>query len=334
MDSARQISFDLKERSYLTIIKKEVARLGQIAGLSPKRLAETDIVITEIGTNVLKHASGGEIIIRLVETPAPGLEILSIDRGPGMADPAKMTEDGISTTGTLGHGLGSIKRLSDQFQIYSLPKWGTILLCRLFNQPVATMRPARSGIFPILLPKPGETLCGDIYSWKANAYFIKVMLGDGLGHGMIANQVAQKAAIAFQKSPYNTPHQILTDVHNQVKGTRGLVATVGVFDLTNKIWQFCGVGNISSRLHDAISSKSYVPYNGIIGVNIPRQLESQTVTNQNGKQLIFCSDGISSRWDLSKHTGAFRFDPSILSAIIYKDYARYSDDTSVLIVKV
>lgn len=334
MDSAQQIAFDLKDRSSITLVKKEASRLAQKMTLSAKQLAELDIIISEISTNLLKHAGGGEIILRgIVDGDTRAVEVLSIDSGPGMSDPARMIEDGVSTTGTLGQGLGAIKRLSDQFQIYSVPGWGTILMVRVFKQNPSKVNPFRYGIYPIVLPKPGEQYCGDLFSWKANAYFLKVMLADGLGHGILAQQASEKAAEAFQKSLSNTPHQILTDMHHQVKSTRGLVATVGVYDLTAKTWQFCGIGNISTRLHDAISSKSYLPYNGIVGVNIPRHLESQTVKSEAGRHLVLCSDGVSSRWDASKHIGAFRCDQSILAAVIYKDFARHSDDTSVVVVK-
>ncbi|WP_205748158.1 ATP-binding SpoIIE family protein phosphatase [Dyadobacter luticola] len=306
-----------------------------MAGFSAKRIAEMEIVVSEIGTNLLRHAGGGEIIVRYMsDSPGGGIEILSIDNGPGMADPLKMMEDGVSTKGTLGQGLGAVRRLSDQLQIYSVPGWGTILLTRLFDNNHVQEKTARLGIFPIVIPKPGETYCGDGYGWKANPNFIKVMLADGLGHGSLAHDASQKAIHAFQKSVYNTPHQILMDVHQQVKSTRGLVATVAVYDLLKKTWQICGVGNISTRLQDAISSKSYLPYNGIVGVNVPRQLESQTVLSEPGRHLTLCSDGVSSRWDLSKHAGAFRCDQSILAAVIYKDFARHTDDTAVVIVKV
>lgn len=335
MDSARQVNFDFKDRSFLPIIKKDAARLGQAAGLIPRRLAEMDIILSEIATNLTKHAGGGEIIIRFLEEPAQsGIEILSIDSGPGMTDPGKMLEDGVSTTGTLGQGLGAIRRLSDQFQLYSSPGWGTVLLSRIFAPKPADARPARWGVYPIVVPKPGETHCGDMCVWKSNPYFIKVMLADGLGHGILAQIASERAAEAFQKSTFNTPHQILMDIHHQVKNTRGLVATVAVYDLTRKVWQFSGVGNISSRLTDAISSKTYLPYNGIVGVNMPRVIESQAVKAEPGRHLVMCSDGVSSRWDAGRHIGAFRCDQSVLAGVIYKDFARHSDDTSVVIVKV
>ncbi|GAB2794115.1 serine/threonine protein kinase [Rhabdobacter roseus] len=335
MDSLQQVVFSLTDRSYLNILKKDIVKIAEPVGLSTKRVAELELVISEISTNLLKHAGGGELVVRLLyENANKGIEILSIDKGPGMADPARMIEDGVSTTGTLGHGLGSIKRLSDQFQLYSLKGWGTVLLSRIFSQPVSQSPPASVGIYPVVLRKPGEKVCGDAYAWKANPYFLKVMLADGLGHGPLANLAAQRACEAFRKSTFNDPSDILKDIHKHVKDTRGLVGTVAVYDLLHKTWRICGVGNISTRLCNALTAKTHMPFNGILGINISGRLQSQTIVNETGSYLVLCSDGISTRWETNKHAAVFKYDLSILAAVIYKDYARHSDDMSVVVVKV
>lgn len=334
MGSDKQVVYNLSDRSYLNIIKKDIVKLALSTELSAKRIAELELIISEIATNLLKHAGGGELIVRILSNNQnSGIEILSIDSGPGMADPAKMLEDGVSTTNTLGHGLGSIKRLSDQFQLYSLKGWGTILLSRVFAKPLSA-NPPKEWVYPILLNKPGETVCGDAYEWKVNPYFFKIILADGLGHGPLANTASRRACETFRKSALNSPSEIINDMHRAVKDTRGLVATVAVFDLVNKIWKICGVGNISTRLCNALSSKTYVPFNGIIGVNISGRLQPQTIGNETGSYLILCSDGISTRWETAKHPAVFKYDLSILAAAIYKDYARHSDDMSVLVIKV
>jgi anti-sigma regulatory factor (Ser/Thr protein kinase) len=66
-----------------------------------------------------------------------GVEVISIDNGPGIADIKKMMVDGSSTKQTLGNGLGAIQRLSDKFDIYSQKDWGTIILSRIFQNHLA-----------------------------------------------------------------------------------------------------------------------------------------------------------------------------------------------------
>ena len=72
--------------------------------------------------NLVRHGKGGDIVIREVATPASlSLELLALDRGPGMHNIAECLRDGFSTAGTAGTGFGAIKRLSDRFEVFSQP---------------------------------------------------------------------------------------------------------------------------------------------------------------------------------------------------------------------
>ena len=53
---------------------------------------------------------------------AARLDVLALDRGPGMSDVDRCLADGYSTAGSPGTGLGAIGRLADQFDIYSSPE--------------------------------------------------------------------------------------------------------------------------------------------------------------------------------------------------------------------
>ena len=99
-------------------------------------------------------------------------------------------------------------------------------------------------------------------------------------------------------------------------------------------WKVCGVGNISSRLVNASDTKNLMPYNGIIGLNVPRSVNIQEVDYERGQQLIMCSDGLKSKWDTMRYAAIQRYDASILCASLYKDYARNTDDMSVAVCKI
>jgi hypothetical protein len=75
-------------------------------------------------------------------------------------------------------------------------------------------------------------------------------------------------------------------------------------------------------------------YNGIVGYNIPNTMNDQQYPSELYNQLILCSDGIKTRWDLSKYSVISRYDPTVLAAAIYKDHARRNDDMSVVVVKI
>ena len=120
--------YSLPDRSYQGLVRSELKKLAETAGFHGHRLGETEIVIAEITSNLVKHAAkGGDILARVINSPSRGIEFIAIDDGPGMLKPLKMMEDGLSTSNTLGQGLGAIRRLSNEFDLYSIPRWGTIL---------------------------------------------------------------------------------------------------------------------------------------------------------------------------------------------------------------
>lgn len=328
--------FKADDRSYFAILKKDIHALAVSAGFSEHKVGEIDIIVAEMTSNLVKHAGGGQIWVKLVEDhDLQGIELISIDNGKGMADVARMTADGISTKNTLGQGLGAMKRLAHVFQVYSQKNWGTIVLARVFAEdPPLYKKAARTEIKAVVLPKPGEEECGDGFSSITTADHIKLFLGDGLGHGADAAYAVQKAIAAFNECRDDDPVDIIRYINEQVKKTRGLVGTIAVFDVQQKTWRICGVGNIATKFFGPTMTKGYMAYNGIIGLNVPRNLNAQELPYENGQHLIMCSDGIKSRWDTLKYTGILRYDLSILAASIVKDFARNTDDMSVLTCKI
>lgn len=336
MDNSNHIRFNASDRSYFSILKKEIRSITLSAGFSEKKASEVDIVVAEITSNLVKHAGGGDILVRLVkDNENVALELISIDSGKGMTNPEKMEEDGVSTTNTLGHGLGSIKRLSDVYQLYSIKEWGTILLCRIYKEPVteSTLKPPVE-IRSIVVAKPGEEVSGDGYCYKLDKERLQIFLGDGLGHGKEAHHAVNLAIDYYLKNKENSLIEILKGMNIAVKRSRGLVGTVASYSFKTKQWQVCGIGNIATRTQTGTTLKNHLSYNGIIGLNIPNTMKEQTWEHERGQIIILCSDGIKTRFDLQKYPGIFRYDLSILAAAIFKDNARETDDMSVLVSRI
>ena len=122
-------------------------------------------------------------------------------------------------------------------------------------------------------------------------------------------------------------------MHPAVRKTRGLVATIVVFNKAAKQLRIAGVGNISAKVTGPILTKNHLAYNGIIGHNIPNTMNDQLNSGTDFNQIVLCSDGMRSRWELNKFPGLSRCDMAIQAAAIYKDFARRTDDMSVLIAK-
>lgn len=335
MDNTAHTRFNAEDRSYFSILKRDIHNLVSEAGFSDKRTSAIDIVVAEMASNLVKHGGGGEILVRMYSDDSnPYIELISIDNGPGMADPQRMMEDGVSTANTLGHGLGTIKRMSDFFQLYSLKDWGTILLSRVYkNEQPRTRKKPLAEIRQLVIAKPGEKVSGDGAYCDLNENRLRLFLGDGLGHGPEAHLAVQQAIAALAASNEDAPVDILRQLNIAVKKTRGLVGTAVVYDIKDKCWRVCGIGNIATRVH-AVVTKNCMSYNGIIGMNIPNTLNEQEIKSERGQVVIMCSDGIKTRWELQKYVGIFRYDLSILAAVIYKDFARRTDDMSVLACRI
>lgn len=334
MVDATHISFTANDRSYFSLIKKEIHRLANEAGINTERIHELDLIVAEMTSNLFKYSDDGEILMGTFHNDgSPYIELISIDNGPGMANPNRMMQDGISTTNTLGHGLGSMKRLSDTFELYSQPGWGTIVLSRVYNTPPKKNKTPLI-IRPIVVAKPGETKSGDGFVYKKTDKYIKMMLADGLGHGPEANKAINEAASEFKVFPDYSPIETLRFIHTNIKKTRGAVINIVGYEFDTKTWTSAGVGNIAVRFMGPVAFKNHMSYNGIIGHNIPNTMNDQQYPLEQFNQVMFCSDGIKTRIDMAKYLQMYKYDQTIFAAAIYKDHARRNDDMSVVLAKI
>lgn len=337
MVDATYIRFAANDRSYFSILKKEIRQTAVKAGFDTEKLSELDIIISEMTSNLHKYAVKGEILAGLFkEKDNFYIELISIDHGPGMAYPQQMMTDGFSSENNLGMGLGSIKRMSDKFDLYSVKDWGTIILSRIYKKPTVprTGAAAKIEIRPLVIAMPGQQVSGDGTCYEITDTHLKLLVADGLGHGEEANYAVNEAAKAFMASTYASPAMILKDIHESILKTRGIVGSVVVFDFIKKVWTMAGVGNITTRMSNFIDIKNQMSHNGIIGHNIPNVINNHEISLNDYHQITLCSDGMKPRWELSKYPGINRCDLSIQAAAIYKDFGRHTDDMSVVIAKI
>jgi anti-sigma regulatory factor (Ser/Thr protein kinase) len=335
MDNNAHERLKLPDRSYSSSIKKIVRKIAEQMGFTPYRLAEIDIIVAEILSNIIKHSVDGEILVKKIETvnQDKGIELLSIDRGPGMANTAAMLKDGISTTSTLGQGLGAIKRLSDDFDIYSLPSWGTILLSRVYlEKPHLLLERELLQVNTIMLPKPGQEECGDGWKIIKIRHKYKLIALDGLGHGPEAARAVQEAIKEFIANHKLTPSETIKAMHKKIRGTRGAVGMIFHLDYIGNSITFTGLGNISARIIGYQQIKNFISHNGIIGYSIPNTLKNNEVKWIQNECLIIHSDGLKSRWDLTHLPNILNYDGSIVAASLYKDFSRDNDDLLVIVL--
>lgn len=337
MVSTTHISLLVSDRSYVAGAKKEIHRLVVQAGFGQNNIGEIDILVSELGSNLVKHATDGEILAGIVsDRQGTALELIGIDNGPGIPEVERMMRDGVSTTGTLGQGLGAIRRLSDHFEMYSLKDWGTVLLSRVYlEKNVEEGKPRQPlTVRSLVVAKPGELVSGDGFDgYIAGDGTFRLLTADGLGHGAEANRAVREAVFAFREYESDSPVAILRHLHESIRKTRGMVAAVVIIDPIRKTWKFCGIGNISTRFTGVHQARSYLSFNGIVGHNIPGSLYDQELSQKDYQQITLCSDGIRSRWQQNRLPEIGRQDLIVQAAALYKDFARKTDDMSIIIGK-
>ncbi|HET6226258.1 MAG TPA: SpoIIE family protein phosphatase [Bacteroidia bacterium] len=333
MDNILFHRYLIEERSYVSFIKREIHNLVKPV-FNERRTGEVDIVVSEMCSNLIKYARKGELLYRLSkEDDQPVFEVICLDNGPGIKDINFFIKDGVSSRNSLGQGLGSIMRLSNFAQIYSKPDMGTIVYSKFYNDPEYIVPKNKLLVRSINIAKPGESVSGDGLKARLLGNYSLFLIGDGLGHGPQAKEAIDRAISVFDETMSDDPAVIIREINAGVKKTRGLVGTVVVLNHETKKGSMCGVGNISSRIQQGLVSKNYTPNNGIIGMNIPTRIENFSFDLEKMQQLIFCSDGIRTKWDLIKYSGILKYDPMMLAAVLYKDNARLTDDMTILIIK-
>lgn len=309
-------------------VRRTAAMIAQRLGFDETRAGELALVATEASRNVLVHGGGGQVILAgAAETEGKTARILAIDQGPGIANIAEAMSDGFSTAGTMGGGLGAMKRMATTLEIFT-GRGGTILLAEL-SDPVRTDRLPMAGF---TVPYPGEKLCGDAWQAHSTPERTVVMLADGLGHGFGAAEAAQEAIAVFQKRFDNGPARILEYEHDALRKTRGAVAAVAEIRPAERVLIFAGVGNISAVLHAAGDSRSLVSHNGTLGVSVPRIQEFRCEWPPDAL-LVLHSDGLHSRWDLASYAGLITRHPAVIGGALLRDFRRQRDDASVVVVK-
>jgi anti-sigma regulatory factor (Ser/Thr protein kinase) len=334
MDSNLHSLFVLQDRTYQALVRSELKKLAITAGFEGPRMSEVEIIIAEITSNLVKHTTkGGKILARPRVDPAMGVEFIVIDEGPGMRSVSKVLEDGYSTKNTLGQGLGAIRRLSDEFDMYSLPGWGTIMYCCIFLQKPPKLQPDKFLVTTIGLAKKGFAVSGDGCNFRTHGYKVKIAMIDGLGHGSAAHVAATTSITSLKGFNRMLPTDELKQLHIDLKKTRGAVITIAHIDRLNKTLLYSGVGNISMKVITPVTSKGCFSYNGIVGHIMPASLNDHSLSWADKDVLVMHSDGISSRWDTMKYPGILLHHPVILCAALYKDHDRGNDDSTVLVGK-
>lgn len=320
------------EQADLAAVRGLAADLAATAGLSAEAAGRLQLIVSELATNLLRHAAGGGVVMLRVLDPPRAVECIGLDQGPGIADLGAALADravhGSGAGGSLGYGLGAVRRLADHFDIHSEPAAGTAILARVAQGPSgAPMLPFDWGA--VMLPMSGAAHCGD--GWVVHRSGLVAVI-DGLGHGEGAAIAARRAEALIHASPDEAdPRAVLVAIHQALRNTRGAVVAVARIGARDIAWS--SVGNVTALLLRRAGEATSLPGRwGIVGYNAsppPTALEAWAP----GDHLILHSDGCARLAQVFAERRLRHVDPTLAAAILLRDGGGAIDDQTVLVLR-
>ncbi len=324
MALTQPIRLVVDDASGVAPVRRAAERMADILSIDALTRGQVAIVATELATNLVRHAGGGEVVIRPGAESAPALDLIAWDRGPGIRDIGRATADGFSTASGAGTGLGAIGRQARSVDIHSAPGRGTVVTARLGAED------APSAVDGLALALAGEEANGDAWSHVRAGDLLTVMLADGLGHGPQAAEASNAATRVLRTGA--APAELLERMHGALRPTRGAAIAIAQINLATGRLRFAGLGNVSGSLVSGAESRSLASMNGTVGHRVTRIREYEEDVPP-GALLILHSDGCRNGWRLPDYPGLARRSPLVVAATLIRDFERGKDDVSVVVAQ-
>jgi anti-sigma regulatory factor (Ser/Thr protein kinase)/serine/threonine protein phosphatase PrpC len=314
---------------------QRVARtVAAAVGFDGRAVEEVAIAAGELASNLIKHAGGGELrLTRLADYGRFGMQLESIDRGPGIPDVEHAMADGFSTAGGIGYGLGAINRLMDEVDVRPGANRGThIIGKRWVRAPARAAQPYPLEVGAATRAHLGMAVNGDAFVIKHWGDSALVAVIDGLGHGQFAHRAAQ-AARQFVESHFDQPLAgIFRGAGRACSSTHGVVMAVTRVDWGAGRLTFASVGNVESRVSGAPTPPQLIVRRGIVGLNTPNPIVTEHPWGRTSLMVLH-TDGVSAswRWEDFPAWGAARAED--MAWQLLRSAARDDDDATVVVVK-
>lgn len=353
-------SIEIRDGAQVGAARRMIHGFAGRAGFAEQQLAELDIVVQEIGTNAVSYAAdGGWLHFTTPPGPAPGVELFYWDTGPGIYNLDRAVRDGVSTSGGLGAGLGAIRRLMDEFDVYSTVRatgrltlsqqrrttHGTALVARKWlpgtehekrlpntaaHEAQLAETAQRIGVWS--RPRPHEISNGDAYFIRTRGERTLYAVVDGLGHGDGAKNASGVALDSLDEWRGERLDDVFRAAHDALRATRGAVMSAVVIDAAEQSFEYAGVGNVLVRVFNAPERITPIPTNGTLGARLG-QVRVSKHRWANGATCVMASDGVSASWEMDAYPGLLQRSPQLLAGILMRDYGRNTDDATVLIIR-
>ncbi|MHB1124694.1 MAG: ATP-binding protein [Ramlibacter sp.] len=324
-------AFPVDDASRIGEARRHAAAQARELGWDEVDAGRLALVVTELGSNLLRHAHKGRLL--LAARPQSGeIEVLAIDKGPGIINVAQCLGDGFSTGSTPGTGLGAVRRLADVFDLHSSVPQGTAVLARLARQRLLPPRGRGVELGAVAVCAPGEVVCGDGWTASLDGHRAAVLLADGLGHGPQAAEAAQAALAVFGRAPHGDLCATLEEAHRELRSTRGAAVTALQADGGDGSIRSAGAGNVTVRIVAGDGDRTLLSQHGTIGVQI-RRLQEVRAEWPPHAVIVLHSDGIEGRWTPQLIHPLLAHDPALIAAVLVRDHFRGRDDATVVVLR-
>jgi anti-sigma regulatory factor (Ser/Thr protein kinase) len=327
----------VNDDSAQVLVRSRLRAVSRRMGFADATRERLELICNEMMSNQVKYARRtGLVQLWETEGPRPAIDAFALDYGAGVPNLATALEDGFTTAGTMGKGLGAIRRLAHESEFYSLPQgvvpqapWhGTAVWARLYRDAERGSAPLSTGVF--LRAYQDDTYNGDRIVQRTRGSLCRWLHMDGLGHG---KEAAEVGTCVEGLLDLDTPvEELMHNLSRRLKAGRGAVAIAGEVDAASESGVLCGVGDMTGYLvrNGVCRTVSFTP--GILGHShrsfeaVPMRIERQALT-------MTTSDGVRRNWQLGTFPGLWRLHPQLIALLLGYVLGRSNDDKSIFIVR-
>jgi anti-sigma regulatory factor (Ser/Thr protein kinase) len=318
------------DQASISVVRDDLRGVASSLGFDATAIGELALIGSELATNQLRHAKFGRIAIRAIERDeVGGVEIVALDRGEGIQDPTAALLGEPRASGSLGVGLSSVLRFSDEVDFDVRGREGTCVRARKFVRQVGRRREVGAVGRPI----DGEPRSGDDAWFGRRGDRLILAVADGLGHGGDAREAASRA-LEVVVTTDAAPSELCVRANAATIGTRGTVLTIIEIDERARRLRISGAGNVmthvigprGTRVMSTPSSVLGKPQNQVHFVDEELALDAHDV-------VVVFTDGISVRARLDVRDEVLHHHPLGIAHHMLRTFARSNDDAMVLVAR-
>lgn len=316
----------------VSLARERVREMGRSLGLTTEIIESVAIVASELATNQLRHARHGRLAVRATRRGSvPGIEVIAVDRGPGLPslERPKVAQHG--PLDGLGAGLAAVRRLSDEVDFDVRLLQGTAITARRFAEPM----PAFAEVAIVGRPYPGEAVSGDDGIAVRTETGLVVAVADGLGHGLPAHEASGRAMAIVLERPDESIPALVGGIHEGLSGTRGCALALARFERASRRLHGACVGDVSMHLYERRQASYFASTAQTLGdTRRPlRRLLDEERSIEPGAVLVLFSDGLTTHATLKDELDVLRRTPLSIAHHLLAEFARDNDDALVLVAR-